>query len=103
MKTLFLRFPNEASALAAFSAVTGAEVSSLADVPSKVEVGGFLCDVDPIGALTHATGAVDADGYAITVPVEGFHVNIWTPNEAVTPAPLLAFVVEPTTPSRIFG
>lgn len=103
MKTLFLRFPDEASALLAFSVVTGREVSSLADVPAKVDVSGLLCDVDPIGILTHATGAVDADGYAVTVPVEGWHVNIWTPDEAVTPAPLQAYVVHPVTPSRIFG
>lgn len=103
MKTLFLRFPDEAAALAAFSAVTGREVAALADVPSKVEVSGLLCDVDPVGRLTHDTGGIDVDGLPIVEPVEGWHVNVWTPDEAVTPEALVGFEVFPATPSRVFG
>lgn len=103
MKTLHLRFPDEATALAAFSAVTGRDVAALADVPSKVEVSGLLCDVDPVGPLTHDTGAVDAEGMPIVEPVAGWHVNVWTPDEAVTPEALAGFEVFPVTPSRVFG
>ncbi|MCE1235103.1 MAG: hypothetical protein LWW93_01980 [Hyphomicrobiales bacterium] len=103
MKTLFLRFPDEAAALAAFSTVTGQEVATLGDVPPKVVVSGMLCDVDPIGALTHATGSVDAEGAPIVEPVEGWHANVWTPDEAVTPEAFAAVEVFPATPDRVFG
>ena len=103
MKTIYLRFPDLSAALAAFSAVTGQPVATLADVPSKVDVSGLLCDVDPVGTLTRDTGSVDAEGFPIVEPIDGFHVNIWTPDEAVTPDALLAWVVRPATPSRVFG
>ena len=93
MKTVFLRFPDVDTALAAFSAVTGQEVASLADVPSKVAVSGLLCDVDPIGPLTNSAGE----------PVPGWHVNVWTPDEAAIPADLGLFRVYPVSPSRVFG
>lgn len=93
MMTLYLRLPDETAALALFSAVTGQPVASLAEVPSKVWVGEMLCDVDPIGAITDPAGQT----------VDGWHVNIWTPDEAVTPDMLAPFVVHPATPSRVFG
>lgn len=81
MKTLFLRFPDEAAALAAFSNVTGEAVASLAGVLGKIEVSGLPCDVEPLA---------------------GWHVNIRTQDDAVTPEALLSYVVELVTPSRVF-
>lgn len=103
MKTLYLRFPDEPAALAAFSAVTGKAVASLADVPSKVTVDGMICDVDPIGVLIRATGAVDAAGEPVFEPVEGWHVNVWMPDEAVMPEALAGVEIFPVTPDRVFG
>lgn len=103
MITIYLRFPNLQSALAAFSGVTGQPVEELSEVSSKVAVNGLLCDVDVIGPLTHETGEKDADGYPILEPVVGFHVNIWVPDDAVVPAELEPFRVFPVTPSRSFG
>jgi hypothetical protein len=103
MKTLYLRFPDEAAALAAFSAVTGLPVATLADVPSKVEVSGMLCDVDPIGVLIRPTGAADAAGEPIVELIAGWHVNVWMPDAAVMPEALAGVEVFPVTPSRVFG
>ncbi len=102
MITLYLRFPNLQAALAAFSMVTGQPVEELSEVPSKTSVNSLLCDVDVIGPLTHETGEMDAEGYPISEPVAGFHVNIWVPNDAVVPSELEPFRVYPVTPSRSF-
>lgn len=103
MITIFLRFPDLATALAIFAAVTGDGVSGLADVPSKISVNEKLCDVDPIGALTHDTGQVDAGGLPIYEAVNGWHCNIWVPDDAILPDALTPYLVQPVTPSRVFG
>lgn len=103
MITLYLRFPNLQSALAAFSDVTGQPVEELSEVPSKVAVNGLLCDVDVIGPLTRATGNFDADGVPLYEPVAGFHVNVWVPATAIIPEALEPYTIHPITPSRSFG
>lgn len=102
MITLYLRFPDMATALSAFAIVTGQDAETVSDVPSKVVVNGVLCDVDVIGQLSRLSGN-DADGRPLFEPVAGFHVNIWVPDDALVPAELEPFRVYPVTPSRSFG
>lgn len=103
MQTIHLRFPDEASALAAFAAVTGQEVGSVSDVPSMVVVNDLRIDVLPIGPLTHDTGTVDQDGAPIVEPVAGWHVNLLMPADGVLPDALAAVQVFPLTPSFVFA
>jgi len=102
MITLYLKFPSEAAALAAFTAVTGQPVAALGDVPSKVAVNGLLCDIDPIGVVTRDTGSIDLDGNPITETVDGWHVNVWMPDDGTPPPELEPFRLYPATPSRVF-
>jgi len=103
MQTIFLRFPGVAEALAAFGVITGDDAGALDEVPSVVVVDGLRIDVDVIGLLRHDTGRIDADGWAVTEPVDGFHVNLWVPDTAVLPVLLASAIVHPVTPARTFG
>lgn len=103
MRTIYLRFSDEAAALAALVSIAGQDVALVDDGPSMVIVNDLRIDVLPIGLLTHDTGSVDQDGAPIVEPVVGWHVNLLVPDEAVLPDPLPAVQVFPATPSFVFA
>ena len=102
MTTIFFRFPDESTALKVFSAVTGTEVTDISLVPSKVNVSGYLCDVDPIGPIYKVIGENDDGSYQVT-KVDGWHVNIWMPSDGILPQSVIPFQIFPVTPERLFA
>lgn len=93
MQTIYLAFPDLATAEAA-----------LADYRRDGEwlTASHTHALDPIGTLYHDTGAVDGDGFPIMEALSGWHCNLKLPDDADISA-LAAYLVHPSTPSRVFA
>lgn len=94
MTTVFLRFPDRASALTAFRVVAGLDAETTDDVPDHVAVGGHRIDIAILGEVV-ATESGE--------PRSGWHVNLRLPPDAVLPAALTAVEVWPVHPARVFA
>lgn len=111
MHDVFLKFADEAEALATFETV-GLQVDALTYHDTALPTGMLIVKaVGPTceGAVYAPTGETEADGEGVEVPVmatvPGFHVNLRLADGAALPDALAVFAVtpEPVTPAEIFG
>lgn len=112
MKTVFLHFADEASALTAFAAngmIRGEQTGAM-QIVSTGQIGGTRYDLDVLlgtGDYFKPTGATttnaDGDADSVLVKVPGYHVNMLWWSDDIAPPDFGTAVIEPNNPVCVFA
>jgi hypothetical protein len=86
MIDLFLKFPDESTAMAALFT---------ADARPK------FANIDIIGTIYKPTGETDAEGNSVVAALDGWHANVRVVNEDATS--IEQYSVTPTSPVRVWA
>jgi hypothetical protein len=90
MTDYLYKFPDEATAQTA-----------LADYyDNGWQTGGPGYALDPVGILASETDELDEEGYPMSAPLDGWHVNLRVLDDRPDPAP--EYTVTPTTQRRVW-
>jgi hypothetical protein len=94
MKTTYLKFPDEATAIAILADYRHTDEQGNA----QWQTASHTHALDVVGTIYKPTGNMIDDMPEMT-PLDGFHVNFI----GTLPAEAAAYVVTPTSPSRVFA
>lgn len=93
-EVLYLRFPDEATALQVAGALAGK--AGLAQLPKDGWLDGSYYNIDVVGTIFDMTTNPPA-------PLPGFHVNGWWHGPGPLPEMLQSYRVFPDVPARVWG
>lgn len=92
MQDYLYKFPDEATAKTA--------LADYYDAEEGWKTGGEGYALDVVGILTGETGEVDEEGYAVSAPLDGWHVNLRVLDDR--PDPAAEYSVTPTYQRRVW-
>ena len=102
MTDFYLRFASEEEARSVLYTVTPAVLNEEGEVVTEEQVKPNYMNIDVLGVIYEPTAEVDADGYPVMAPLDGWHVNVRTINDE-DGAALESFKVEPKAPRRVWA
>lgn len=102
MTDFYLKFASEEEARSVLYTVTPAVLNEEGEVVTEEQVKPNYMNIDVLGVIYEPTAEVDADGYPILAPLDGWHVNVRTINDEDGTA-LDPFKVEPKNPRRTWA
>ena len=102
MTDFYLRFASEEEARSVLYTVTPAVLNEEGEVVTEEQVKPNYMNIDVLGVIYEPTAEVDADGYPILAPLDGWHVNVRTIGDE-DGAPLDPFKVQPKAPRRVWA
>ena len=102
MTDFYLKFASEEEARTVLYTVTPAVLNEEGEVVTEEQVKPNYMNIDVLGVIYEPTAEVDAGGYPILAPLDGWHVNVRTINDE-DGAALESFKVEPKAPRRVWA
>lgn len=106
MTPVYLRFPDQAAAIAAFNTIAGEDAAALSDVPPVVFLAAGPIYIDVVfgtGIVSRPTGEtvtnVEGNVVDVAAPIPGFHVNLLLPDGVDLPEALAAVRINPAAPA----
>lgn len=98
----YLKFASEEEARSVLYTVTPAVSDEETGVVTEETVKPNYMNIDVLGVIYEPTAEVDADGYPVMAPLDGWHVNVRTIGDE-DGAALESFKVMPKAPRRVWA
>lgn len=95
----YLKFPNEATANTVLNTTVDEVQDEEGNVIVEASVTPKYVNVSVIGTISKPTGEVDAEGNAVMLALEGWHVNV----RAEASSALVQYQVFPAAPMRVWA
>lgn len=102
MTDFYLKFASEEEAKSVLYTVTPAVSDEETGVVSEETVKPNYMNIDVLGVIYEPTAEVDADGYPILAPLDGWHVNVRVV-DGENSTVLQSYAVTPTAPRRVWA
>lgn len=99
MKDYYLKFTDEAAAAAVLNTTVSEMQDEQGNVVVKASETPNYVNVSSIGIISKPTGEVDAEGNAVMLALEGWHVNV----RAEASSALVQYQVFPAAPMRVWA
>ena len=103
MTDFYLKFASEEEARTVLYTVTPAVLSEEGEVVTEEQVKPNYMNIDVLGVIYEPTAEVDADGYPVMAPLDGWHVNVRVIDEDATNLEPFRVEPEPSTPARVWA
>lgn len=95
----YLKFPDEATANAVLNTTVVEVQDELGNVLVQASITPKYVNVSVIGIISKPTGETDAEGNAVMVALEGWHVNV----KADESPELVQYQIFPVMPVRVWA